>query len=110
MQRSVRPPSLTTTADEGQRSQLPFVLLLNAYAVAGALFVSRAILKALEISDQYWVGQQIFRLTNPFALILEVLPGSARMFTGELSLADVTLVIGVVLFPLGVLGFGGRRR
>jgi hypothetical protein len=85
-------------------------LLLNGYAAAGALFVSRAVLKSLEISERYWVGRQIFRLTDPFAQILAIVPGASRTFVGALSLADLTLVIGVILFPLGILGFGGRRR
>ena len=110
MQRTRHSSVLSVSPDSGQKSELPLVLLLNAYAVAGALFISRAILKALEISEQYWVGRQVFRATNPFARILEILPGSSRIFTGQLSLADVTLVLGVILFPLGVLGFSGRRQ
>jgi hypothetical protein len=84
--------------------------MLNGYAAAGALFISRAVLKALEISDQYWVGRQIFTATNPFARVLEIIPGASRTFVGALSLSDVTLVIGVILLPLGILGFGGRGK
>lgn len=84
--------------------------MLNGYAIAGALFISRALLKSLEISERYWVGRQIFRATNPFARILELFPGASQTFVGELSLADLTLVIGVILLPLGILGFGGRKR
>ena len=103
-------PSLSTHSDGGQRSPLLPLLMINGYAIVGALFISRSILKALEISDRYWVGRQIFRATNPFATILDLAPGSSRVFTGQLTLADVTLVIGVILFPLGILGFGGRKR
>lgn len=90
-------------------SQIPVILLLNGFAATGALVISRAVLKSLEISDQYWVGRQIFRATDPFTAILELFPGAARGLTGDLTLADATLVIALVLFPLGVLGFGGRR-
>jgi hypothetical protein len=83
--------------------------MLNGFALAGALFTSRAVLKSLEISEQYWVGRQIFRATDPFASLLELFPGADRTFAGHLTLADMTLVIALILFPLGVLGFGGRR-
>lgn len=104
------PPSTSSRGEPAQPSQIPILLLLNGYAAAGALFISRALLKSLEISERYWVGRQIFRATNPFANILEVIPGASRTFIGALSLADVTLVIGVILLPIGILGFGGRQR
>ena len=110
MSSRTRLPSLTSDADSGQGSNIPILLLLNGYAVFGALFVSRAVLTALEISERYWVGRQIFRLTDPFATILAIIPGASRTFVGELSLADLTLVVGVILLPLGILAFGGRRR
>ena len=110
MSSSPRLPTLGRREDGGQGSNLPVLLMLNGYAVAGALFISRALLKSLEISERYWVGRQIFRATNPFARILELFPGASRTFIGELSLADLTLVIGVILLPLGILGFGGRKR
>ena len=91
-------------------SQIFVILMLNGFAAAGALFISRAVLKSLEISDQYWVGRQIFRATDPFAAVLELFPGASRTLSGELTLADATLVIALILFPLGVLGFGGRQR
>jgi hypothetical protein len=105
-----RLPSLSPTGDPGHGSQLPLHLLLNGYAAAGSLFISRALLRALEISDRYWVGRQIFGATDPFARILEVVPGASRQFTGALTMADLTLVVGVILLPLGILGFGGRRK
>lgn len=91
-------------------SQIPVILMLNAFAAAGALFISRALLKSLEISEQYWVGRQIFRATDPFASIFGLIPGASRTFAGNLTMADLTLVIALILFPLGLLGFGGRRR
>lgn len=105
-----RLPSLTSEADSGQGSNVPLLLTLNGYAALGALFMSRAVLKSLEISDTYWVGRQIFRVTNPFARILEIIPSASQTYVGALSLADMTLVIGVILLPLGILGFGGRQR
>lgn len=111
MNRPSRLPSFSLEPpDSGAGSQLPVIILLNAYAIAGALFVSRALLKSLEISDRYWVGRQIFRATDPFARILELLPGATNRYVGAMTLADLTLVLGVFLFPIGVLAFGGRRR
>jgi hypothetical protein len=95
---------------EGRPTQLPLILMLNGYAIVGALFVSRAILHALEISGRYWVGRQIFRATDPFASILELFPGGSSIVTGQMTVADLTLVLAVILFPLGILAFGGRGR
>ena len=110
MSTAPRMPSLNPGREDSQGSQLPVVLMLNGYAALGSLFVSRALLKALDISDRYWVGRQIFRATNPFARILEILPGASRTFAGEMSMADLTLVVGVILLPLGLLAFGGRGK
>ena len=107
MSERVRTGSALRKGDSG--SQIPVILMLNLYALVGALFVSRSVLKSLEISSQYWVGQQIFRATDPFAAVLELIPGATRILTGDLTLADATLAIGLILFPLGILGFGGRR-
>jgi hypothetical protein len=93
----------------GEPSNLPILLLVYGYAAFGALATSRAVLKALEISDRYWVGRQIFRATDPFARILELFPGASSRYIGEMALSDLTLVFGVILFPLGILAFGGRK-
>ncbi|MDQ2683245.1 MAG: hypothetical protein M3Y37_06930 [Chloroflexota bacterium] len=111
MNRSRRLPVTTLEpVDDGSKSQLPTIILLNMYAAAAALFVSRAALKAFEISERYWVGRQIFSATDPFARVLELLPGATNRYVGQMTLGDLTLVIGVILFPLGILGFAGRRR
>lgn len=111
MNRAPRMPEIALEPpDSNVGSQLPIILVLNAFAVLGALFISRAVLRALEISDRYWVGRQIFRATDPFSLILELFPGANQTYVGEMTLADLTLVIGVILFPIGILAFSGRRR
>ena len=104
------PEALLEPPDFGAGSQLPIILMLNGFAVLGALFISRSVLRALEISDRYWVGRQIFRATDPFSVILELFPGANQTYVGEMTLADLTLVICVVLFPIGILAFSGRRR
>lgn len=104
------PISSLDPPDAGSNSPIPTFIMLNVYAVVGALVVSRALLKMFEISDRYWVGRQIFRFTDPFARILELLPGANQTIVGGMTMADLTMVIGVILFPLGLLAFGGRRR
>jgi len=111
MNRSQRMPITSLDPpDAGTNSTLPTFLLLNFYAVIGSFIVSRALLQIFEISDRYWVGRQIFRVTDPFARIIELLPGATREIVGGLTMADMTMVVAVILFPLGILAFGGRRR
>lgn len=92
------------------RSQLALEVLLHGYAVVGALIVFRALLKALKIDDHLWVGAAIYGVTDLVALPLTFIPGSGSILVGDLTLADATLVAFVVLFPLGLLVLGNRRK
>jgi hypothetical protein len=85
-------------------------LLLNAYAVGGALIIFRVLLKALGIDQHLWVGAAIYGVTNLIVRPLMKLPGAGSILIGSLTLADATLVAVVVLFPLGLLVFGNRRE
>lgn len=90
------------------RSQVALELLLNGYAVAGALFVFRALFKTLEVSQQRWVGRLVYGITGLIADRLLRIPGADARLVGDLNLIDLTLVSMVVLFPLALLMFGNR--
>lgn len=100
-----RPPS----SSQEIRSQLALELLLNAYAIGGALIVFRALLKSLQVSRDLWVGAAIYGITDLVERPVTLLPGAGTHIFGDLSLADATLVALVVLFPLGLLVVGNRR-
>lgn len=101
-----RPP----TSSQEIRSQIALELMLNAYAIGGALTIFRALLKALEVNRYLWVGGAIYGVTDIVATPISLLPGADRRLIGELTLTDATLVALVLLFPLGLLVFGNRRR
>ncbi len=82
-------------------------LLLNAYAVAGAIIVLRTLLRALRIGSQIWIGSIVYGITDPFARPILLLPGADFAILGDLTLADATLLAAVILFPIGLLA---RRR
>lgn len=90
------------------RSQVALELLLNGYALVGALFVFRALFKALEVSSQRWVGNLVYGTTGIVADRLLRIPAADSRLIGDLNLIDLTLVSLVVLFPLGLLMFGSR--
>jgi hypothetical protein len=92
------------------RSQVALELILNAYAVGGALIIFRGLLKALGVDRHLWVGAAIYGVTNLIARPLTLIPGAETELVGDLTLVDGTLVALVVLFPLGLLVFGNRQK
>ncbi|MCC6793324.1 MAG: hypothetical protein IT336_16695, partial [Thermomicrobiales bacterium] len=67
-----RPPGSTQEI----RSQIALELMLNAYAVGGALMIFRALLKALEVDRSLWVGGAIYGITDLIARPISLLPGA----------------------------------
>ena len=91
------------------RSQVALELCLNLYALLGVAIVARCLLLALGVDRRLWIGGLVYRLTDPLALPLTLLPGAARTLVGELALPDLTLLALLVLIPLGALARGPRR-
>ncbi len=91
------------------RSQLALELLLNAYAVGGALIIFRSLLKMLEVGADRWVGKAIYGVTDLVAFPLTLVPGSGTELVGDLTLADATLLAVAILFPLGLFVYGSMR-
>lgn len=92
------------------RSQLATELLLTAYAAVSALIVLRTVLVLLDITDRVWLGSFVYGILRPVTRILDHLPGADRMIVQNLTLADLTLLAPVVLFPLGLIATGGWGR
>jgi uncharacterized protein YggT (Ycf19 family) len=88
------------------RSQLATELLLNSFAVVGSVILLRTVLIVLSITDRVWIGQFVFGLTDPVTDVLEFLPGASRELVWNLTIIDVTLLGGVVLFLLGIVAAG----
>lgn len=91
------------------RSQLALELLLNGYAIGGALIIFRCLLKSLEVRPERWVGGALYDLTDPLAFPFGLIPGAQNRITGQLALADATLLALVILFPLSLLVHGQYR-
>ena len=109
MNRRFTPPRPPASSQE-IRSQLALELMLNAYAIGGALMIFRALLKALEVDRSLWVGGAIYGITDLIERPISILPGADSLVFGDMTLTDATLVALVVLFPLGLLVAGNRNR
>ncbi len=96
-------------ADTG-RSSLATELLLTAYALVSSVIILRTLLVVLGITDRVWLGNFIFGLTHPVIKILDAIPGADRTLMLGLSLADLTFLAPVLLFPLGLFAIGARRQ
>jgi hypothetical protein len=92
------------------RSQVALELLLNGYAIFGSLFVFRALFKALQVSQERWVGSVVYGITGIVADRLLRIPSADATLIGDMTLVDVTLLAAVVLFPLGLLMFSNRQE
>lgn len=108
MSNVIEPPRIRGASQE-IRSQVALVLLLNAYAVIGAAMVLRCLLRALGVSDRIWLGDFVYGWTGLLVRPLEFLPGAGFEVHRALTVADLTLLAGVVLFPLGIYARGARR-
>lgn len=89
-------------------SQLALQLAFTAYAIVGGLIIIRALLLSVGISGSLWVGSFIYGITDPIASILQLAPGGDVEVINRLTLADITMVAGVVAVPLFLLARGPR--
>jgi len=92
------------------RSQLATELLLTAYSIVSAVIILRTLLVVLAISDRVWLGSFVYGLTRPIIKVLDGIPGADRVVIQGLTLADLTFLAPVLLFPLGLFAIGARRR
>jgi hypothetical protein len=92
------------------RSQLATELLLTGYAVVSAIILLRTVLVILDVTNRVWLGSFIYGITKPVTRILNHVPGADRIVLQGLSLADLTLLAPVLLFPLGLIATGGWGR
>jgi hypothetical protein len=106
----LEPSRRREASNQEMQSQLALELLLNLYAVVASLVLVRTLLLLLGVDDGIWIGRTIYRLSKPFTLPFELLPGSATMIVGDVTLGDLTLLAIVIMFPLGVYAQGTRRR
>jgi hypothetical protein len=107
----VKPPRSPRrgTAEE-LKSQLALELALNGYAVIGAAIILRCLLLILRIDDRLWIGSAIIGPTNIMVRPFAILPGSDFVLIGRLTLADATLLAGIVLVPIGIIARSSRSR
>lgn len=92
------------------RSQAAITLAILAYAAGGALVLARALLLAIGLDDTFWAGDLIVGSTDLIFSPLSRLPIAATAVVSNLTLLDLTAVVGVVMVPIGLLAFGSRQR
>lgn len=93
------------------RSQVATELMLNGYAAVATMIALRLVLVVLGVTDRVWFGGFIYRLTDPVVGAMALVPGARHAVFGAVTMADLTLVALVILFPLGLVALGpsGRR-
>ncbi len=94
------------------RSRALLEIALWSYAVLSALIVARIVILAFNVQGNIWVVEFIDRLTHYFVWPLQALPGGSTRIAGNLTLADVTLLMFVLVVPLFLMAIGkpSRRR
>ena len=92
------------------KSQVALEIMLNAYAAGAALIVLRTLLLALGVDKHLWIGRAIYGPSRLLIMPFSFVPGSSLEVVGHLTLADATVFAAVLLFPLGMLVVGERRK
>jgi hypothetical protein len=92
------------------RSQVALELLLTAYAAGAALVMLRTLLLMLGVDKHLWIGRAIYGPSRVLIAPFNFVPGADLELIGHLTLADATIFAGVILFPLGMLALGERRK
>lgn len=106
MMRPMSPPS----DGSGTSSQVALEVIVNLYAAVAVVFVARAVLLIGDIDSRVWIGRLIYRFTDPLVAPLRLLPGADRTFIGAFELADLTVLAGIALIPLGLSLRRGRAE
>jgi hypothetical protein len=109
MSKVIEPPQQRGSSQE-IRSQIALEILLNAYAVVGAAVILRCILLGLGVTERLWLGEVTYRWTDLLVMPLNVLPGASYEVYRSLAVADLTLLAGVILVPLGLYSRSGRHK
>jgi hypothetical protein len=111
MPKPIEPPrSPRRGSAQELKSQLALELALNCYAGVGAVIILRCLLLGLGIGHRLWIGSAILGPTEMMVKPFRLLPGSGFELVGHLSLADATLLAGIVLLPIGVVALPARSR
>lgn len=108
MSKVIEPPRLRGGSQE-IKSQVALEIMLNVFAVVGAAVILRSLLLTIGVNERLWLGETIYRFTDPLVLPLTILPGSGFTILRSLTLADLTLLACVVLFPLGLYARGAKK-
>ncbi|MEZ4500196.1 MAG: hypothetical protein R2839_08990 [Thermomicrobiales bacterium] len=87
----------------GSGQRLLVQMGIGLYALGAAFIIVRSLLLSIGIADSLWVGGVIYGFTDPFAAVLKFLPGGDFETIGRLTLADVTLLAGVVAVPAAIV-------
>ena len=99
----IDPTRLGRRGPQVRRSQVAIEVALTVYALIGAALVLRFVLLALGVDERVWAGATVYRLTDGIVWPLTLIPGAHRPLLGDAALPDLTVVLAVVLVPVGFL-------
>jgi len=87
----------------GSGARLLAQMGIALYALLAAFIIIRSLLLSIGIADNLWVGGVIYGITDPFVAVLKILPGGSFELVGRLTLADLTLLAGIVAVPAAIV-------
>jgi hypothetical protein len=90
---------LSPNPSGGSGARLLAQMGVAIYALVASFIVIRSLLLSIGITDNLWVGSVIYGVTDPLSAVLKVLPGGDFEIVGRLTLADLTLLAGVIAVP-----------
>ena len=90
-------------------ARVAFELILNLYAVASVVLITRLMLRMLAVDDRLWIGRLVYRITDPVVTVLNLLPGAEQQVIGDATLLDFTLLAPVILFPIYLMARSGKQ-
>ncbi|MCC6944810.1 MAG: hypothetical protein IT335_09565 [Thermomicrobiales bacterium] len=87
----------------GSGARLLAQMGIALYALFASFIIIRSLLLSIGIADNLWVGGVIYGITDPFAAVLKIFPGGDFELVGRLTLADLTLLAGIVAVPAAIV-------
>jgi uncharacterized protein YggT (Ycf19 family) len=95
--------NLRPREEGGSGARLLAQMGVAAFALASAFVIIRSLLLSVGIADNLWVGSVIYRLTDPIANVVKIVPGGDLELVGRLTLADLTMLAMVVVVPAAIV-------
>lgn len=85
-------------------------IFLHVYALGTAIVLVRTTLRLFGVTENLWVTTLLDQAVLPVIFVLDRIPGGNVGILGPLTLADATLIAGVIVVPLALVARGRSPR